>query len=148
MKIRRLAAGLVLLVACSSTTALDSHDSLVVVDGSLRFVVSDAPAVPGVLFISANASGGAGKVTITSTRYGSVCGQSVTSHADVSGHSIVLHVTYAERAGAVCTADVRALTYRAEIGLLSAGEYDVQVVHANAPDSIGNTVYMSRVTVT
>ena len=146
MKIRAFAAFLSLLTACSGAAELPSatFDS---VDGALHFTVSDAPATPGVLFVSANASGGAGMVTITSTRYGSTCNTSVSGRADVTNNAITLHVQFAERTNVFCTADIRALTYRADVSGLTPGAYSVRVVHADAPDTVGNAVYSANVTV-
>jgi hypothetical protein len=115
-------------------------------EGQLSLTVSDAPAQPGLLFITGTVEGGQGKVTVRSTRYGSVCATDITAHADVASVKITLRVTYSERF-ALCTADIRAITYRAEVSALAPGAYDVEVIHVNS-DGTGGTVLNERVKVT
>lgn len=146
MKVHLLAGALIVAAACSSASDLSSPNNDVAIDGPLRFTLTDAPTSPGVLFISANATGGTGALTITSTRYGSLCATAVSAHADLASGAVLLKVKYSERT-AMCTADIRAITYKADISGLAAGVHSVRVVHATAPDTTGNVVYTSSVTV-
>ncbi|MEP6617946.1 MAG: hypothetical protein ABJE47_01475 [bacterium] len=133
-------------LGCSaSLTSPSGPEPIVTTDGPLKLSVVDAPAQPGVLFIAAAVTGGATSVTVKSTRYGSMCSTAVTAHADVVGNQVTLHVTYAERL-TICTADVRAVSYTANIGGLTIGNYDVHVVHTN-PDGSTSTVLTQRVAV-
>ncbi|SRR5512143_1365839 len=137
------------LAACSaSVTTTDGAPAtnLVSSEGQLTLTVSDAPARPGFLFVAGTVTGGQGVVTVASTRYGSTCATSVTAHADVETGKITLLVKYSERL-TICTAEIRALTYRADIGGLVPGAYDVTVVHTNA-DGKSATVLTQRVKVT
>lgn len=135
-------AALAAVAACSGTvtTSPDRADNVrVTSNGQLTLTVSDAPAQPGLLFIIGTVEGGQGKVTARSTRYGSVCATNITAHADVASGKITLLVTYSERS-AFCTADIRAITYRAEVGALAPGTYDVEVIHVNADGTIGGVL--------
>ena len=140
---------MVMLAACSSgitTPATTTTDALVTTEGPLKLTVSDAPVQPGLLFVTGSVVGGPAMVTVASTRYGSVCSTAVVAHATVSGTTITLRVTYSDKV-AVCTADIRAITYRAEISGLSQGAYDVNVLHTNSDGSTA-TVITQQVTVT
>lgn len=139
---------LLTLGACSAgvTPATGTSDTIVTSDGQLKLTVSDAPAQPGVFFIAGSVAGGPAMVTIASTRYGSLCSTAITGHATVGPGVVTLQVTYSERT-AICTADIRAITYRGEITGLAPGLYDVNVIHTNADGSSG-TVLTQRVTVT
>ena len=66
--------------------------------------------------------------TVTSTRSGSLCLFDVAGRADVSASALTLHLTFAERL-TVCTAEIRALTYRAAVSGLAKGTYDLRVIH-------------------
>lgn len=147
MRILFRVLALAALTACSAATATEGtrSDSIVTVDDRLTLTVSDAPARPGIMFIAGTVTGGHGNVVVSSTRYGSVCALNVTAHADIANGKITLTVTYSERA-TICTADIRAITYRAEIGSLVPGTYDVDVIHKNV-DGSGGTVLTQRVTV-
>lgn len=120
-------------------------DPIVTIDGPLTMTVSDAPATGGVLFVSAVVTGGAGRVTVRSTRYGSLCSTGVAGHADVSPGQITFKAIYSERL-TVCTADIRSITYVGQLDGIAAGEYDVHVLHTN-PDGTGGTVSTQYVTV-
>lgn len=148
MRVVLRVAALTALVACSATvTSSERMDNVrFTSEGQLTLTVSDAPAQPGLLFITGTVEGGQGKVTVRSTRYGSVCATDITAHADVASGKITLRVTYSERL-ALCTADIRAITYRAEVSALAPGAYDVEVIHVNA-DGTGGTVLNERVKVT
>jgi hypothetical protein len=140
---------LLALAACgsASVTATETQrDAVRTMNTQLHLTVTDAPAQPGLLFIAGTVTGGPGMVTVSSTRYGSLCTTEITAHADVASGKITLFVHFAERL-TICTADIRAITYRAEVGRLAAGTYDVSVVHANADGNTG-TVLTQRVTVT
>lgn len=147
MRILFRVVALAALTACSAavTTEGTRSDSLVTTEGQLTLTVTDAPANPGIMFIAGTVTGGHGKVIVSSTRYGSVCATDVAAHADVGTGKITLTVTYSTRA-AFCTADIRAITYHAEIGSLEPGTYDVDVIHKNA-DGSGGTVLTQRVKV-
>jgi hypothetical protein len=139
------------LAACSATVTVPntspvtSNDALVTTDGQLKLTVTDTVAQPGMLFITGTIVGGQGMVTVASTRYGSLCATTITAHADVATGKIALTVKYGERL-ALCTAGIRSITYRAQIGGLAAGAYDVSVIHTNADNST-STVLAQRVTV-
>jgi hypothetical protein len=138
---------LAVLSACSSTMTMEGtrSDSLVTTEGQLTLTVADAPAQAGMMFIIGTVAGGHGKVIASSTRYGSVCATNIAAQADVASNKITLVVNYSERT-AICTADIRAVTYRAEIGSLAPGLYDVTVIHRNAGGA-GETVLTRSVTV-
>lgn len=122
-----------------------SNDAISTTDGPLKLTVSDTTFRPGVMFTAGSIAGGQGTVTVMSTRYGSLCSTSITAHADVASGTITLRVKFAERL-TVCTAEIRAITYRAEVGSLAAGTYDVNVIHTNA-DGTTSTVLAQRVKV-
>ena len=132
------------VAACSDsvTTLQARQDRSVSGAQQLSFTVTDAPAQPGILFIAGNATGGRGSVTFTRTQYGSLCASELTAHADVSGEKLTLFVDIAERLTA-CTADIRALTYRAELTGLPPGNYTISVVHAN-PDKSTVVVFTGQ----
>jgi hypothetical protein len=118
--------------ACNGThptadvTVLPNERVLVV--GLLRLAVSDAVSPGGILFARPSASAADSTVTVTSTRYGSLCQYDVSGHADVSASAITLHVAFVERL-TVCTAEIRSLTYRAAVSGLAKGAYDLHVIH-------------------
>lgn len=116
-----------------------SKDAISTTDGQLKFTVSDAPARPGVMFIAGTIAGGQGMATVSSTRYGSLCSTNIAGHADVAAGTITLQVKVSERL-ALCTAEVRAITYRAEIGALAPGTYDVKVIHTNSDGTTGSVL--------
>ena len=91
-------------------------------------------------------TGGQGMVTVMSTRYGSLCSTAIAAHHHEAGNQLTIEVTFSQRA-ALCAADIRAITYRAEISGLSPGAYDVHVVHTNVDGTTGTTL-SQRVTVT
>lgn len=146
---RRVGAlvALLALAACGAavTTPDTSVDRVITVEGPLTLTVSDAPAQPGVLFIAGAVAATSGAVTMTSTRYGSVCSTAIAAHATVSGGLITLRVAYSERA-AICTQDIRAVTYRADLTDVAPAIYDVRLVHTNS-DGASSTVLTQRVTV-
>ena len=121
------AAGMTLL-ACSDVSIAGPLDQRTVVDGLLTFTVSDTLGIPGISFAKPAISVDASKIVVTNTRYGSLCLYDVTGHADITANTVTLHVTYAQRL-TVCTAELRFLRYRAEIGPLPAKSYTVNVVH-------------------
>jgi hypothetical protein len=132
MRSKALLCGLLLGTACSSATlAGDSGEGtneIISTDGPLRLTVTDAPTAMGIMFARPVASVTGSGVTVANTRYGSECVYAVTGHADVGANTITLRIAYAERL-ALCTAEVRALTYRAEVNGLSQKAYDLQVIH-------------------
>ncbi len=136
------------LAACSdgAVTLQPAQDRLGSGGQQLSFSASDAPAQPGILFIAGDVVGGQGTVTFTRTQYGSVCRNELTAHADVSTGKITLFVDIAERL-TVCTADIRALTYKAQLSGLAPGDYEISVVHTN-PDKSSVVVYTGHAKVT
>jgi hypothetical protein len=148
MKLLLRMAALAALTACSAsnTTQVARQDARLSSNDQLTLTVTDAPARPGVMFVAGTITGGQGAVTVSSTRYGSVCSTDITANADVAKGKITLTVKFAERT-AICTADIRAITYRADIAGIVPGEYEVDVVHSNADGSNG-TVLTQRVKVT
>ena len=135
------------LAACSEQAPVTApNNDIVTIDGTLKLTVSDLPAVPGVLYIIAGVTGGQGMVTVMSTRYGSLCSTAIAAHHHEAGNQLTIEVTFSQRA-ALCAADIRAITYRAEISGLSPGAYDVHVVHTNVDGTTGTTL-SQRVTVT
>ena len=141
-------AALAALTACSAsnTTQVARQDVRLSSSDQLTFTVTDAPARPGVMFIAGTITGGQGVVTVSSTRYGSICSTDVTANATVANGKITLTVRYSERT-AICTADIRAITYHAEIAGITPGVYQVDVVHSNA-DGASGTVLTQPVKVT
>ena len=119
-------------VACTGATSLTDpahniHEE-VTVNGALRLSVTDTPSIGGVLWARPSATPGNSVVTVSATRYGSLCQTAVMGQADVSAGAITLRVTYAERL-TQCIAGIRALTYRAEVSGLSSTTYDLRVLH-------------------
>ena len=146
-------AALAALAACSAPVTVPNtspvttnDDALVTTDGQLKLTVTDTVAQPGMLFITGTIVGGKGMVTVSSTRYGSMCSTAITAHADIATGKITLLVKYSERL-TQCTGGILSITYRAEIGGLAPGAYDVNVVHTNADNST-STVLTQRVSVT
>ena len=141
-------AALAALTACSAsnTTQVARQDVRFSSDDQLTLTVTDAPARPGFMFVAGTITGGQGAVIVSSTRYGSVCSTDITANAAVANGKITLTVKFAERT-AICTADIRAITYRADIAGVAPGEYEVDLVHSNADGSSG-TVLTQRVKVT
>jgi hypothetical protein len=117
--------------ACSvstrtATEAADSNRQVSVAE-PLTLTVTDAPARPGMLWARPLVTGAAGSVSVRSTRYGSVCRYETHGQASVTPGRITLEIQFFERT-ALCTGDIRALTYDAQIKA-PAGTYDVTVVH-------------------
>ena len=106
-------------------------DRVVTISGPLTLTVSDSATNPGVLWVGASAQGSAGAVTAMAIQYGSLCAIAVTGHADIVATRVFLHITYAPRTGAVCTAEIRAIRYDAVIGGLAPGRYEVHLLHSN-----------------
>lgn len=105
-------------------------DTLVTVTGPLTLAVSDFAANAGVLWVQPGAQGSAGAITATAIRYGSLCAIAVTGRADIVGTRVSLHITYAPRAGAVCTTEIRAIRYDAVVRGLAPGRYEVHLLHS------------------
>lgn len=105
-------------------------ETLVTVNGPLTLTVSDFATNPGVLWVQPGAQGSAGAVTATAIRYGSLCAIAVTGRADIVATRVALHITYAARPGAVCTAEIRAIRYDAVIRGLAPGRYEVHLLHS------------------
>lgn len=122
---------LLALAACSGTSlSAPTSDPLVSVAGPLTFTVSDAPALPGVLWIAPTAEGARGAVNAYAIRYGSLCSTAVSARADVVGAQVYLHVAFAPRQGAICSQEIRALQYNARITGLAAGRVSVHILHS------------------
>jgi len=138
---------LAVLTACSATVTTPDVNSTARFSSNeqLTFTVTDAPAMPGLMFITGTVTGGQGVVTVSSTRYGSVCATNITANAVVANGKITFTAKYSARA-AICTADIRAITYHAEIRGLAPGGYDIDVVHTN-PDGSTGTVLTQHVSV-
>ncbi|MES2179148.1 MAG: hypothetical protein V4550_14905 [Gemmatimonadota bacterium] len=128
----RIVFVLLVVVGCSSVVAPEDQQNdtteTVTVDGSLRLTVSDASSPAGVLFAKPTATVTAGTARVTATRYGSQCQYAVTGRADVSATAISLRVAYSARLTS-CVAEVRKLTYVAEISGLARHSYDLTVIH-------------------
>jgi len=126
-----LSSLLVALVACSGTSlSAPTGDPLVSVAGPLTFTVRDTPALPGVAWIAPTAEGTRGAVTAYAIRYGSLCATAVSAHADIAARAVYLHVVFVARQGVVCAQEVRALQYDARIAGLSAGRFEVHILHS------------------
>lgn len=97
------------------------------INGALRLELVDSPTVPGIMFALPSVTGGDGKIVVENTRYGSLCVFAVDGHADASGNTIGLHITFEERL-TTCTPEIRALKYTATI-TQPPGTYDVLVIH-------------------
>ena len=125
--------------ACSSPTEQTPPGTFekVVENGALRLELTDAPSPGGVLFARPTSDAGTGTVVVTNTRYGSLCLYDVNGDATVSGSSIVLRIRFAQRL-AICTADIRKLSYRATLRTIPKGTYDLRVLHNenNASDDV------------
>ena len=147
MRLQALLTLVLLTSACSSTTTLevtDTSNRTVFTDGPLRVTATDTISMMGALFARPSATGGPGQINVRSTRYGSLCQYAVSGRADVTSSSITLHVTFSERLTS-CIAQVRSLTYDAELTGLPAKTYDLTVVHEESGRK--DTVLVSPVAV-
>lgn len=115
---------LVVTVSCRNAAITDASSPF---DTPLTLTVRDFPTIPGIDWIMGLVQTETSSVTVTSTRYGSLCRLAVDGSASVVGRTVTLDITFAERL-ASCPAEFRALTYSAVIGGLS-GTYDLNVVH-------------------
>ena len=142
------AVSVALLAACGdgATPLQPSQKDRTPSQPQMSFAVTDDPATPGFLYVAGTVTGGLGTVSITSTRYGSVCADDVTATDDVTAGRITLNVTYRARADAICPAVIRAITYHAHITAVAPGEYDVTVVQTS-PDGNGTTTFTEHVKV-
>jgi len=96
-------------------------------DGALELTVTDFTTPGGILWARPTPVLSKGNISIQSTRYGSLCLFDVGAHADVGNGTITMHVTFNERL-TVCTAEIRALRYDAELSV-PAGPYELTVIH-------------------
>lgn len=146
MKLSGILALSLALAGCSSATSVKATlPSEQVSDvGALHLVVSDAVAQMGVLWALPSVTTTAGAVHVQQTTYGSLCALAVTGTSDVGAGVITLHVTYTPRA-TLCTQEVRALTYKADISAIPAGSYEARVVITN--DAGTNTIVSRAVVV-
>jgi hypothetical protein len=113
------------------------------VNGPLRLDLRDFTSPPGIMFALPSVTPGTGNLVVENTRYGSLCRFEVSGRADVKGHTIGVHIGFAERL-TVCTAEIRALTYKATLSV-PAGSYDVAVIHENGNEA--DTLVKRAVTV-
>ena len=131
MSTRWVVLAVAVMAACGkSPTANDlfgTHEE-VVKNGALTLTLTDAPTPMGILFTRPTATGGAGSLSVTSTRYGSLCLFAVSGHVDISSNTIVLHIGYEQRL-TTCTSEARKLTYQALLGGLPAGTFTLRVLH-------------------
>jgi hypothetical protein len=137
MSSKALLLPFVLLLGCAGATPTGERsddNQIVSTDGPLRLTVTDAPSMMGVLYARPTATVAPSAVTVTNTRYGSICLYAVTGHADVGANTITLRITFAQRL-TICTADIRSLTYRAEVSGLSQKAYDLLVIHEESGKS-------------
>ena len=133
-----------LALACSDPGDITRADSIVTINGPLRLTVTDTLGVGGVLFAKPVATAAPAKLTVTNTRYGSLCRYDVLGQADISASAITLRITFSERL-TLCTEEIRTLTYRADISSLSPNEYDLRVIHIESGKQ--DTLLVQRVTV-
>ena len=132
MKLLRFSL-VVLLCGCSasSDTGLTIEppegSTRTIVNGNLTLQLHDFVAQPGVLWALPGVQVTSNSALVQNTRYGSLCHFDVTGAATVTGARLTLDITYSERL-TLCTAEIRALTYGAQISGLS-GTYDLFVVH-------------------
>lgn len=142
-------AAFALLAGCSdsTTTVQSSQKDRFSSEPQLFFTTTDDPAAPGLMFTAGTVSGGLGTMTVTSTRYGSVCADEVTARDEVAPGKITLYVTFRWRAEAICPAMIRAITYHAHITGLAPGDYEVNVVQTS-PDGTGFTTLTEHAKVT
>ncbi|MDB4908819.1 MAG: hypothetical protein JWO05_3603 [Gemmatimonadetes bacterium] len=133
------------LAACSSATSVKvSLPAEQVSDvGALHLVVSDQAARVGVLWALPDVTTSAGTVHVQQTTYGSLCALAVAGVADVTGGVITLHVTYTERT-ALCTQEIRAISYKADISSIPPGSYQARVIVTN---DAGTNVLVTRAVV-
>jgi hypothetical protein len=124
---------LVVSAACgrnaATTDALNPSDasSQTIARGALTLTVRDFPTQGGIFWALPFVVTAPSTVTVTNTRYGSLCRLAVDGSASVVGRTLTLDITFAERL-TVCTAEIRALSYSAVIDGLS-GAYELNVVH-------------------
>ena len=127
---------LLLAAACSGTlapsaTPNDAGANAVHTDtrinGALRLELVDSPTVPGIMFALPSVTGSDGKIVVENTRYGSLCVFAVDGHADASGNTVALHISFEQRL-TTCTPEIRSLKYTATI-TRPPGTYDVLVIH-------------------
>jgi hypothetical protein len=141
--------GLALAAACSGSAGVVPADGtasekvVTTVDGPLRFDVSDFHTVGGIMWTLPQINTSRSTLFVQETRYGSLCQNEITAHADVRPGAIDLHVRYTERFTS-CIAEVRALKYDATLTGLS-GAYDLTIIHDENGRS--DTLMQRKVTV-
>jgi hypothetical protein len=124
---------LVISAACgrtpAATDALSPSDasSQTITRGALTLTVRDFPTPGGIFWALPFVVTAPSMVTVTNTRYGSLCRLAVDGSSSVVGRTLTLDITFVERL-TVCTAEIRALSYSAVIDGLS-GTYELNVVH-------------------
>ena len=124
---------LALGAACSGSAGVvpadgaASEKAVTTVEGPLRLEVSDFRTVGGIMWTLPQINTSRSTLVIQETRYGSLCQNEVTAHADIRPGAVDLHVRYTERFTS-CVADVRALKYDATLTGLS-GSYDLTIIH-------------------
>lgn len=101
------------------------------VNGALSLLLTDAPSVLGLLMPRPVAAASPGAITITASRYGSLCRYDVSGSTTTTGDTVLVRIVYAERLTS-CTADVRRLTYVATVSNVRAGAHPVRVVHEDS----------------
>jgi hypothetical protein len=131
-RIRWLVGILAAAAGCSGATSDvndGSHGPVTAIEGPLTLVLTDVAAVGGFSFALPAISGGTGSVSISSLQYGSLCRNAVSAHASTVANHVTIRVTITERTAADCPAEIRALSYQADVEGLAPGSYDVDVVH-------------------
>lgn len=127
---RLLPVVLFVAAACSGSNLApldDAANKQTLKDGALTFTASDFTAPGGILWVRPTPVVSKGNIAIQSTRYGSLCQYDVAPHVDVGNGAITMHVSFSQRL-TVCTAEIRALRYDAELGV-PAGSYALTVIH-------------------
>ncbi|HVX40783.1 MAG TPA: hypothetical protein VHB25_14530 [Gemmatimonadaceae bacterium] len=125
-------AALLLGAACTHDTAEPTGPtpnlSATVTRGALTLKVQDFATNPGIFWALPSIVSSPSTISIQSTQYGNLCRESVDGGAAVTGSHVTLDVTFTDKPDAVCSAEIRALRYTADIAA-PAGTYDVTVVH-------------------
>ena len=115
--------------ACSATRSTETSDSNTsrFESNRLTLTATDRVSAPGILFTRPRVTPSTGKLTVASTRYGSLCRYELFGDVNLTGSTITLVVTFAERL-TLCSQEIRALSYEADI-TAPKGTYDVIVIH-------------------
>ena len=140
---RRYLFGVAFMALACSASEATGPETLVTTDGPLRLTVTDAVSSLGILFAKPSVTSEGSTIVVTNSRYGSLCLYDVLGKAEVSGTDVVVRITYSPRL-TLCAAEIRMLSYRAEVSGLAPKTYTVRVVHSE--NNVSDTLVTQVVT--